>query len=62
MCMQALSALFLGPYRAQAILEWEAMRDTGLLRVGGAVSLATGAFVAFAVSSTRAAGARGSRN
>jgi len=53
MCMQALTALVLGPDRAQAVLEWETGWDTTLLRVGAAVSLAAGAFVAFAVSGHR---------
>ncbi len=50
MCMQALAATVLGPDRARAILEWETMQGTALLRVGAAVALATGGFVAFAVT------------
>ena len=53
MCAQALTATLLGPTRAQAVLEWEAMQGTALLRVGAAVALATGAFVAFAVAGHR---------
>jgi hypothetical protein len=49
-CMQGLSAALLGPDRARAILEWEAMQGTALLRVGAAVALAIGGFVAFAVT------------
>ena len=51
MCMQGLAAtLFFGPDRARAILEWETMQGTALLRVGAAVALAAGGFVAFAVT------------
>ena len=52
MCMQALAAALLGPDRARAVLEWETMQGT-LLRVGAAVALATGGFVAFAVTGHR---------
>ena len=50
MCMQALAATLLGPDRARAVLEWETMQGTALLRVGAAVALAAGCFLAFAVS------------
>jgi len=50
--MQGLAATLLGPDRARAILEWETMQGT-LLRVGAAVALATGGFVAFAVTGHR---------
>jgi len=50
MCMQGLAATLLGPDRARAILEWETMQGTALLRVGAAVALAAGGFVAFAVT------------
>src|SRR6186713_876912 len=53
MCMQALAATLLGPDRARAILEWEGMQGAALLRVGAAVALATGGFVAFAVTGHR---------
>ena len=53
MCMQALVATLLGPERARAVLDWEAMQRTTLLRVGAAVALATGGFIAFAVSGRR---------
>ena len=53
MCMQALAATLLGPDRARAVLEWETMQGTALLRVGAAVALATGCFLAFAVSGHR---------
>ncbi len=47
-CMQGLSATLFGPDRARAILEWEAMLEPAILRLGAAVALATGGFVAFA--------------
>jgi hypothetical protein len=53
MCLQALSATLMGPDRARAVLEWETLQGTALLRVGAAVALAAGAFVAFAVSGRR---------
>jgi len=53
MCMQALAATLLGPDRARAVLEWETIQGTALLRVGAAVALAAGAFIAFAVSGSR---------
>ena len=53
MCMQALVATLLGPDRARAVLEWETMQGTALLRVGAAVAVAAGGFVAFAVSGHR---------
>ena len=49
-CMQGLAATLLGPDRARAILEWEAMH-TALLRAGAVVALAAGGFIAFAVTS-----------
>ena len=52
-CLQGLSATLLGPDRARAILEWEGIQGTALLRVGAAVALATGGFVAFAVTGHR---------
>jgi hypothetical protein len=48
-CVQGLAATLLGPDRARAILEWEAMH-TVLLRAGALVALATGGFIAFAVT------------
>lgn len=50
MCLQALAATVLGLERARAIMEWEGMQGNALLRAGAAVALATGAFVAFAVT------------
>ena len=49
MCMQGLAATLMGSDHARAILEWETMQGTALLRVGAAVALAAGAFMAFAV-------------
>jgi drug/metabolite transporter superfamily protein YnfA len=50
-CLQGLAAtLFFGLERARAIMEWEAMQGTALLRAGAVVALATGGFVAFAVT------------
>ena len=51
MCMQALSMTILGPERARAVLEWETIEGTALLRVGAAVALAAGTFMAFALRS-----------
>ena len=53
MCMQALAATLLGPDRARGVLEWETMQGNALLRVGAAVALAIGCFLAFAVSGHR---------
>ena len=53
MCMQGLAATLLGPDRARATLEWETMQGTALLRVGAAVALAAGSFMAFAIVTGR---------
>lgn len=53
MCLQAVSATLLGPDRARAVLEWESLQGAALLRVGAAVALAAGGYVAFAVSGRR---------
>jgi hypothetical protein len=53
MCMQGLAATLMGPVHARAILEWETMQGTALLRVGAAVALAAGCFLAFAVTGHR---------
>jgi hypothetical protein len=50
MCLQALAATLFGLDRARAIMEWEAMQGTALLRAGALVALASGGFVAFAVT------------
>ena len=53
MCMQGLAATLMGPDHARAILEWETMQGTALLRVGAAVALAAGVFLAFALTGHR---------
>jgi len=53
MCMQGLSAALMGPDHARAILEWEARQGPALLRVGAAVALAAGVFMALAVTGQR---------
>jgi len=50
MCMQGCSAALLGPEHARTVLEWETRQGPALLRVGAAVALAAGGFVAFAVT------------
>lgn len=50
MCLQALSATLLGLERARGIMEWEGMQGSALLRAGAVVALASGAFMAFAVT------------
>jgi hypothetical protein len=57
MCLQAVAANLFGLERARAIMEWEAMQGTALLRVGAAVALAAGGFMAFAVTGRRPKGA-----
>jgi hypothetical protein len=47
--VQGVAASFVGPERARAILEWEAVHPA-LLRVGALMALATGGFVAFSVT------------
>lgn len=48
MFLQGLVPQFYSVSRAQALLEWEATLGATVLRVGAAVALATGVFVAFA--------------
>ena len=48
MCLQAIAANLFGIERARAIMEWEAMQGTALLRAGAVVALASGVFVVFA--------------
>jgi hypothetical protein len=52
-CLQGLSATLMGPAHARAVMEWETMQGTALLRVGAAVALAAGIFLVFAVSGER---------
>jgi len=56
-CLQAVAANLFGLERARAIMEWEAMQGTALLRVGAAVALVAGGFMAFAVIGRRPKGA-----
>jgi hypothetical protein len=53
MCMQGLSATLLGPEHARTVLEFEARQGPALLRVGAAVALAAGGFMAFALAGHR---------
>ena len=48
-CLQGLSATLLGPDHARAIMEWEGMQGSALLRAGAAVAFACGSFILFAV-------------
>jgi hypothetical protein len=57
MCLQAVAANLFGLERARAIMEWEAMQGTALLRVGAAVALVAGGFMAVAVTGRRPKGA-----
>jgi len=50
MCLQAVTATVLGPDRARAVMEWETMQGTAIMRVGAAVALAAGAFMVFALT------------
>jgi hypothetical protein len=52
-CLQGLSATLMGPAHARAVMEWETMQGTALVRVGAAVALAAGIFLVFAVSGER---------
>ena len=49
-CLQGLSATLLGLDHARAIMEWEGMQGSALLRAGAAVALAGGGFIAVAVT------------
>lgn len=53
MCMQGLTATLLGPDHARAVMEWETTQGTALLRVGAAIALAAGGFMAFALTGPR---------
>ncbi len=48
MCLQAIAANLFGIEHARAIMEWETMQGTELLRAGAVVALACGVFMAFA--------------
>jgi len=49
-CLQGLSATLLGLDHARAIMEWEGMQGSALLRAGAAVALGSGGFIVFAVT------------
>jgi len=48
-----LTATVLGPDHARSVMEWETMQGTAILRVGAAVALAAGIFMAFALTGRR---------
>jgi hypothetical protein len=48
-CLQGLSATLLGLDHARAIMEWEGMQGSALLRAGATVALAAGGFIVYAV-------------
>jgi hypothetical protein len=52
-CIQGLSATLMGPDHARAVMEWETTQGAALLRVAAAVALASGGFLAFAVTGNR---------
>ncbi len=49
-CLQGFTGTLLGLDHARAIMEWEGMQASALLRAGAAVALASGGFIMFAVS------------
>ena len=53
MCIQGIAGTLMGPYHARAVLEWETAQGAAVLRIGAAVALACGVFIAFAVLSHR---------
>jgi len=53
MCMQGFSAALLGPEHARTVLEWETTQGPVVLRVGAAVALAAGGFMALALTGQR---------
>ena len=53
MCLQALTATILGADHARAVMEWETLQGTAVLRVGAAVALAAGCFMVFAFAGSR---------
>ena len=50
MCMQGVTATLLGHHRARAVVEWETMQGHAILRVGAAVALGAGIFMAYAIT------------
>ena len=59
-CVRGIVTPFFGVDRAIAVLDWEAMQPTGILRVGAVVAIAIGGFIAFALSDGRSVHARNS--
>jgi hypothetical protein len=53
MCLQGLASTLMGPEHARAIMEWETMRGTSVLRIGAAVAVAAGVFMVFALTGDR---------
>jgi hypothetical protein len=53
MCLQVLSATVLGPDHAREVLEWESAHGA-LLRLGAIVAVASGVFIALAVTTAPA--------
>jgi hypothetical protein len=58
MCLQGLTATVAGPERARAILEWEVMQGSTVLRAGAAMALAVGGLLVFAVTGRRVSSPR----
>jgi hypothetical protein len=57
MCLQGFAAALFGVDRSRAMMEWETMQGTAILRVGAAVALAAGSFMVFAIMVRRLKGA-----
>ena len=53
MLVAGLATPLFGMERARAVLEWEASYGAALVRVGAALAMAIGGFVAFAVGAGR---------
>ena len=49
-CLQGLSATLLGLDHARAIMDWEGMQGSVLLRAGATVALGSGGFIMFAIT------------
>jgi hypothetical protein len=57
MCFQGLTATVLGPEHARTALELETRQGHAILRLGAAVALASGVFMAFALTGRRSTSA-----
>ena len=53
MCLQGLTATVLGPEHVRTVLEFETRQGHAILRLGAAVAVASGAFMAFALTGRR---------